>query len=72
VPLSPQNQWVTNYLAFVRHMRDCIACNLYNLENAWSDASGALYVQIKKKSGRVFRNIHKSLSRVRNGSLVRT
>jgi hypothetical protein len=26
--------------------------NLYNPENAWTDASGALHVQIKKKSGR--------------------
>jgi hypothetical protein len=26
--------------------------NLFNRENAWSDASGALYMQIKKKSDR--------------------
>jgi hypothetical protein len=26
--------------------------NLYDLENAWTDASGALHMQIKKKSGR--------------------
>ena len=25
--------------------------NLYNPENAWTDASGALHMQIKKKSG---------------------
>jgi hypothetical protein len=38
----------------------CIALNscqsheadLYNPENAWTDAGGALHVQIKKKSGR--------------------
>jgi hypothetical protein len=26
--------------------------NLFDRENAWTDASGALYMQIKKKSGR--------------------
>jgi hypothetical protein len=28
------------------------ASNLYSPENAWTDPSGALHVQIKKKSGR--------------------
>ena len=42
--------------------------NLYDPENAWTDASGALHMQIKKTSGQVVvrRNILNSQSRVRH------
>jgi len=58
----------------------CIALNrqgstssLYNPENAWTDAGGALRAD-QEEIGQVVvcRNIPKSQSRARHGSLVRT